>query len=163
MGMLINDDDKCWCGAYWNTNGSCSNGHAKETAEEKDVRVGMKNSVWHRFSCNICGEELKGGTRLVEFVLDEHLKKKHPEHYFAMEESVKAHDKARERAMAEVNKNYPCKSLGQYFKRLPPKSLQRLWRCPKCERLMSHHEKYFHEHNPKFCVKEGKDAVPGSE
>jgi hypothetical protein len=32
MGMILNDEDKCpQCGAYWNTNGYCSNGHPKPT------------------------------------------------------------------------------------------------------------------------------------
>lgn len=30
MGIIINDDDKCDCGAYWNTNKLwCTKGHPK--------------------------------------------------------------------------------------------------------------------------------------
>ena len=27
--MIINDNDVCQCGAYWNSNGYCSNGHPR--------------------------------------------------------------------------------------------------------------------------------------
>jgi hypothetical protein len=29
MSILINDDDKCKCGAYWQGNGYCCNGHRR--------------------------------------------------------------------------------------------------------------------------------------
>ena len=31
--MIIDDKNKCNCGAYWNDNGYCSNGHVKEQEE----------------------------------------------------------------------------------------------------------------------------------
>jgi len=34
MTLIINDDDKCICGAYFESNGWCSNGHLRVTHEQ---------------------------------------------------------------------------------------------------------------------------------
>lgn len=45
MGILINDDDTCKCGAYWNSNNYwCTNGHPRG----------------YEFKCK-CGGEFKAG------------------------------------------------------------------------------------------------------
>ena len=37
MGLIINDDDTCHCGAYFQTagNGYCANGHPRQEAQDK--------------------------------------------------------------------------------------------------------------------------------
>ena len=53
MTLLINDNDKCGCGAYWNTNGYCSNGHPKFCTCGDKFKAGL--DVWvSRMRCETC-------------------------------------------------------------------------------------------------------------
>lgn len=53
MGMLINDKDKCPCGAYWNTDGHCSEGHPRYCECGGEFKAGL--DVWaSRIRCVKC-------------------------------------------------------------------------------------------------------------
>lgn len=59
MTMLINDKEVCECGAYWNTNGFCSNGHPKGYPMRCDCGGTFKKDLdeWpSRMRCERCGD-----------------------------------------------------------------------------------------------------------
>lgn len=37
MSIIINDKDKCYCGAYWQGNGFCCNGHMRQDKLPKEI------------------------------------------------------------------------------------------------------------------------------
>ena len=53
MGLIINDEDKCPCGSYWQTNGRCTVGHPKHCKCGAKFQAGL--DVWNsRIRCPDC-------------------------------------------------------------------------------------------------------------
>lgn len=59
MVIIINDDDTCQCGAYWQDNGFCCNGHPKGYPMKCKCGGTYKKGldVWaSRIRCEKCGD-----------------------------------------------------------------------------------------------------------
>lgn len=53
MGILINDLEKCPCGAYWQTNGYCTAGHPRYCKCGGEFKSGL--DTWaSRIRCDEC-------------------------------------------------------------------------------------------------------------
>lgn len=46
MGIIVNDDDKCQCGAYWQMNGFCCNGHPRPPNKEGVLKSDITMESW---------------------------------------------------------------------------------------------------------------------
>lgn len=55
MGLIINDKDKCPCGAYWNTNHYCSQGHPRYCKCGGRFKAGLDDWA-SRIRCEKCGD-----------------------------------------------------------------------------------------------------------